>query len=248
LAGVVGFGEVSVEDERPVWRVGVAPLGDPFEEAADGEQPASDGVAVQGAATEPGSTGQPGLVGLDVVSTDVGDADDIGCLAGQEAPELAERPFGIADRRGPQAELDLGQVTLGGRRQRRRHARPLRRSGHPGVRLAEPRRGVGHPGVEHRRLQPDEGGPQLVASLGVPGAGERSQQRRPTGVEMAGGDLVWCDTVEGGELGERVPLGGHPRVVRPEHLGGDGQALMNVAVVVGGDGAEPKIRPGQVLG
>lgn len=117
--GLVGNGQVTGEDQRPVGGVGVTPFGHPLEEAAQREQPSPDGMTVQHSAAEPGPLGKPGLVSLDVVTADVGYAGDLRRLAGQERSQLPQRPLSVADRGGPQAQLDLGQAAASRRRQDR---------------------------------------------------------------------------------------------------------------------------------
>jgi len=54
----------------------------------------------------------PGLVVLDVVAVQIGAGGDVGIALAHPGSELAEVVFDVLDRRGRQAQIDLGDVAV----------------------------------------------------------------------------------------------------------------------------------------
>jgi len=245
---LVGYRQVTGEDQRSGWGIVVAPLGDAFEEAAQRQQLGPDGVAVQLAAAAAGTLSEPELVGLDVAPADVCHGGDLRRLAGQKRRQLPERPFGVGDRRGAQAELDLGEITRGCDGHGGRHGGPLGRAGAAAVGPPQPRGDVGDAGVEQRGAQPHQGGAQLVAGLGMAATGERVEQGGGAALELGRGHRAGCHAGQGGELRQRRPLRVDPGLVRPQHPGGPGDPGVQVGVVVAGRDSQTQFGSGQILG
>jgi hypothetical protein len=87
--GTVDDGQVGVEDQRPGRSVGVAPLGDAGEEAAQIDQGVLDAGLGQRRAGGPRVQGQVPLVGLDVGAAELGQRGDLGSMLGKPVAELA---------------------------------------------------------------------------------------------------------------------------------------------------------------
>src|SRR6266540_1198224 len=97
--GFVDDGKVPSEDERALRGVGVAPLGDPVEEAVQVDEPVLDADAVQRLAGVAAVLGrEPGLVALDVVALEVRAAAHVGVGLGEPGAELAQVVLDVLDR------------------------------------------------------------------------------------------------------------------------------------------------------
>jgi hypothetical protein len=112
-------GHVGGVDRWPGGCVGVVPLDDPPEERTEVAHPHPDrrlgDLGVLPVATP---RGQPGLVGLDVHSVDIGNG---GHFAGRDkvAGDLPEGGLDACDRRRPQTDGELVEVAAHGRRHHR---------------------------------------------------------------------------------------------------------------------------------
>src|SRR5712692_2986922 len=70
----------------------------------------ADPVQWLAAGTVSGCGYEPGLVGLDVVSLEVGTTGHLGVPKREPRTELAQIVLDVLDGRGPQAERDLGHI------------------------------------------------------------------------------------------------------------------------------------------
>jgi hypothetical protein len=88
---LVAFREVAGEDELAVGRVVVVPFHDPLEERAQEPEPVTDRGRRQPPALLARAGSHPGLVGLDVTATDLGDRGERRVVAGGLAGEEPQR-------------------------------------------------------------------------------------------------------------------------------------------------------------
>ena len=109
--GLVDDREVAGEHERPLGRVGVAPVGDPVEEAVQVDEAVLDADAVQRLArAQPVLGGEPGLEVLDVAAFKIGAAGDLRVVVGEPGAELAQVVLDVRHRRRPETQGDLVDV------------------------------------------------------------------------------------------------------------------------------------------
>ena len=148
----------------------------------------------------------PGLVVLDVPTLQLGTGVDLGIGLAQPGPELAEVVFDVFDRRGPQAQVDLGDVALGHIGESRWDRRPA------GDRHGRSACGSGvvlqPAGMEQGELQPVEAGSQVASRVRHAASDVGIDDRRAGCLECCGVDLLRWRAGDRGDLGQGVPLQG----------------------------------------
>ncbi len=155
--GLVDDGQIPGEHERPLRRVGVAPVGDPVEEAMQVDESVLDADPIQPLSrSQPVLGGEPRLEVLDVVAFEIGAAGDLRVVVSEPGAELAQVVLDVLHRRRPETQSDLVDVAA-------RHFGDAWRDDRPPAdrhRWAAPWSGVGieATGVEQRELEPVEDG------------------------------------------------------------------------------------------
>ena len=189
------------------------------------------------------------FVGLDVAAAKVGDAADLGGVAGQPAGELAQHALDAHHGRGSQRQAHLGDVAGQGGHQLRRRRCPLRGPLGRAVRAGLAGSGAEHAEVEQGGLQSEQCRAERLGAVAAgPVTADGGGQRLPALVDDGLGHLPGAQPGDCGYLGQRRPLqAGHDRV-EAELGGGGGETLVERPVMAGGDLTEIGAAGHQVIG
>ena len=179
----------------------------------------------------------------------VGDAGDLGGIAGQPAGELAQHALDAHHGRGPQRQPHLGDVAGQGGRQLRRRRCPLRGPLGRAVRAGLAGSGVEHAEVEQGGLQSEQRRAQRPRAVAAgPVAADGGSQRLPALVNDRLGHLIGGQPGQRRHLGQRRPLQAGHGSPEAEPGGGFSEAHVERPVMMSGD--FPQVGPAghQVIG
>jgi site-specific recombinase XerD len=235
----VDDGQVGVEQQRPGRDVGVAPLGDAGEEAAQVDQGVLDAGLGQRRPGWPRVQGQVPLVGLEVGAGELGQGADLGMVVGEPVAELAQVALDGAHGGGPQAHGYLVEVAVGGLGVGAGDAVP---AGLPHRDPAWSGQGVDQLVVVEGGLQPVQHGGRSPARLGPAAPAVGVQQQRAAGEEAFGVDVLDGGPGDGGDHGQHVPLQRGVGPGRTEPRGGLLEPPPGPRLVAGGCRAQPHSR------